>query len=149
LSCVLVGVSTYLVIKLPKGYYFKFAAIPLMLALLGFSAYEADGVLGRPFHHTPDGEFTIMKYRVGGTAAKKEIELWIIQDGQSRLLSFPYSDDVAKKLQDAQQQAQRGGGMTMKGRASKQHGDDDQNLDLHVELMHITATLPKKDVKPD
>jgi energy-coupling factor transporter transmembrane protein EcfT len=148
IAAVLVAISTYLIIKLPRNYYFKFASIPLMFILLGIAIFQADSILGRPYEMNPEGEFVILKFNTNNTFKKKTIEIWISQEGKSRLISFPYTKGTEEKLREAQKEQAQKGGSEMRGKvARKAHGDSqdkDDSLDVH--LIELKQLLPQKDI---
>jgi hypothetical protein len=83
-----------------------FAALAVIGALTGWTI--TSGLLGYPVAGTPKNDEMILSF-VFNTQAKR-IYIWVLENGEPRAYFMPLDDNLAKKLTDAQEQAEKSGG---------------------------------------
>jgi len=94
-----VAFYTYLLIKVPNRYIFKWVGIPLLLLGSYFSYIEYGKSLGYPLPIVPEGRFVYLAHHTTGNDI---IELWVLQaNGRSRLFLIPRTALLEGYLEDA------------------------------------------------
>ena len=82
----------------------KLLALPLVLLLGALMGYHYLQVLGKPVEGKPEGKFIYVHHVTDGI----EIELWTNIGGDSRLYTYPYSEEDRKALEEARRRAANG-----------------------------------------
>jgi hypothetical protein len=136
-------VACYLVIKLPRGYWLKFAVIPLMLALCLSFAYQLPTIEGSPRNGYPTQEFTLVTFRVTSAGKLVYIEAWVTEHGNSRLYRFPFTKQVADELAAMAAAQHRGAGV--RGRFGKPGAGPYGTTELSTSEIPSTPLPPKGD----
>lgn len=138
LFTIMVAFYTYLLIKVPQKYMFKWIGIPLLLigSYFSYTAYEQS--LGFAVPIIPDGQFIYIAHRV---ISKVEVELWIIEaNGKSRVYLIPRSALLEQKLDKAKERASLG--IVQLGRLKGKRGngewkwDDSEFGDIPMDRMY-------------
>jgi hypothetical protein len=88
----------FLLIKVPNNYGLKFLAVPLLIGLGCQFVNTLPEVLGRPKHGMPEQEFVLQSFRTAFVGDKLFLEIWVTENGQSRLYQFPYDEKIADVL---------------------------------------------------
>jgi len=143
-QALLVCFCSFLIIKLPTKYFVKWLIIPSLFLILFITSINYDNILGRPYHHAPKGEFLLVDFRVAVQPdGKREIEIWIVEQGKSRLLSFNFNPKLLEQLNAAKAGMKKGGKATGK---FKGHGDSDvEDPDgVDIQMHEPLQDLPNK-----
>ena len=82
----------------------KMTVLPLAIAFSGLVGYHYLDSLGKPLNKVPEGKWEYIWHEAYGN----EIQLWAIVDGESRLYVVPYSEEIRKELEKAQEREGRG-----------------------------------------
>lgn len=101
----LAALCCILLIKLPMKFWVKYLVIPFVIVLTYMGTVTSEGLFGKPYEVLPQGKFTFKAFRVvSPSAGTKKIEIWVIQDGKSRLHVIEYT----AKREQAMIQAENG-----------------------------------------
>ena len=82
----------------------KMTVLPLAIAFSGLVGYHYLDSLGKPINKVPEGQWEYVWHEAYGN----EIHLWAISDGDSRLYVVPYSEEIRKELEEAQEREGKG-----------------------------------------
>lgn len=88
----------FLLIKIPKTYALKFVGIPALLLYAYFSYTFYGNILGRAVPFELPQKFVLLGYAVKDT---KHIDVWINEQGETRLYVIPNTPSARTKLQRA------------------------------------------------
>jgi hypothetical protein len=133
----LVALVTYLIVKIPNAYTFKWFAIPILL-FGGFFSYQIyDRMLGYAYPIPMPETFMFLDYRVvRQDDGQKMVELWIVdKEGRSRLHLVPWSKKSEEQLSEAKKRAKEGKAQMGKkvpkkdGKGKDGKGDNDGDKD--------------------
>jgi hypothetical protein len=142
----LAALCCFLIIRLPFGYWLKFTTIPFIIAITFVLVMDGENLFGRPYPGVPQGQFEFKDYRVVSESEKK-IELWVIQNKESRLYVFKYDPEFEQQLATAKGKTRKGAKMKgeFKGdRKGSGRPGSGSNYKLNIEETPLTEILPPK-----
>lgn len=142
LDLTLAILTCILLIKVPMRYAIKFALVPIIIFSTFVLLVEGEKLLGRPYDMIPVGKFEFIEYRVIVKDGIKKIELWVIQDKESRLHLIPYSEQTEQEMAKAKTRRDRG--MRERGEFTDKDGDGIDDLSIADIPMEEIVT-PKED----
>lgn len=82
----------------------KLLALPMVLLLATLLGWHYLDNLGKPIDGYPEGKWEYVFHSTDGTT----IELWVKQEGDDRLYTFPYSQQQREQLEQAKQAEEQG-----------------------------------------
>jgi hypothetical protein len=135
--------TCYLVIKLPRGYWLRFALIPVLLSLCLSFAYQLPTIEGSPRNGYPTQEFTLVTFKIVSVGKLVYIEAWVSERGRSRLYSFPFTKQTADAL--AAMAAAQHRGVGVRGKFGKPGAGPYGTTELSTNEVPATPLPPKGD----
>lgn len=130
-----------LIVKLPRRYALKFAAIPLICFITYVMLIQGEDVLGRAYGVPPKGKFEFIEYRVNVEDGVRSIEIWVLQDKKSKLHIVDYTPQLESQLADARQNRKNG------GRSVGQFSKGVESYKLRINAIPVENLLPPKELQ--
>lgn len=160
-----VAMSTFvvfLITKIPRTYWFKWVAIPVMMLGSFYSYHIYDSMFGYAYPIATIERSLYLSYRIkeDSTTEEKNIELWIanLRSSTSRLYLIPWSEKSEKALKDAERRQRATGvpqiidfkkrGGTAKdgtsGKGSNDRSKGQWDFDLESYDLPFSEIIPKE-----
>lgn len=148
--------ALFVYIQAPGRGVVKLLVVPLALACLVASPLLFVQLMGYSVSWPLPDRFTFLAYQPVVKAGRKiDIEIWLREDGVTRLLRTPYSKELEQMLQHAQQGSKGGrqaritrkGG---KGEANGPRGEYELRFESPADIpKDIPGTPPQPDPEPE